>query len=79
MRSEHLRKISVYRPNDVEGRCERHCNEHGIMLLVTDQPVASSVGRRLRKLTERLNLSRKSALRMGVSTISMLEALKANA
>ncbi len=65
VRLGNFRKSSVYWHDDAEGRCERHCNEQGIVLPVTDKPVESSVRRRLRMLTERLNLSRKSAPRMG--------------
>ncbi len=59
VRLGNLRKNSVYRHDDADGRCERHCNEQDIVLPVTDKPVESSVRRRLRMLTERLNLSRK--------------------
>ncbi len=54
VRSGNLRKSSVYWHDDADGRCEQ-----GIVLPVTDKPVESSVRRRLRMLTERLNLSRK--------------------
>ncbi len=60
-----LRKSTVYRHDDSDGRCDGHCNEQGIVLPVTGKPVESSVRRRLRMLTERLNLSRKSTPRMG--------------
>ncbi len=65
MKLGNMRKSSVHRNDDADGRCGRHCNEQGIVLPVTDKPIESSVRRRLLMLTERLNLSRKSAPRMG--------------
>ncbi len=56
-----LCKRYAYRQDDADGR---YYNEQGIVLPVTAKLIELSVRRRLRMLTERWNLSGKSAPRM---------------